>query len=475
MRKVEKLKYFILSAIVLLGFIVRLYKIDNPVADWHSWRQADTASVTRTYVERGIDLLHPRYHDISTTQTGVFNPEGYRMVEFPVFNAIHTYLAKMSLFSLEVWGRFFSIFSSLVSGVVLYFIGKKFMGLVGGLLTTFFFLIIPYNVYFSRVILPEPMAVTFGLLSIFLFIKFLEREKSTFLLMSAIFFALSILIKPFTLFYGVPIAYLVVKKYGFTNLFKKVPLLLALDIAIAPFFLWRIWINQYPEGIPHFLWAFNGDHIRFRPSFWMWIFGERLSRLILGGTGMLPFSLGILFYKKNKAFVNMFLLGMLLYVVVIATANVRHDYYQTITIPAISLALASGSLVIWEAKGMQKLFARSILVASIAISFIAGALQVREFYKINHPEIIEAGIAVDRITPKEALFVAPYNGDTAFLYQTKRWGWPVVDRPLPEIIQKGADFYVSVNFDSQTNEFMQKFVTVEKTSNYVILDLNKKI
>ncbi len=100
---------------------------------------------------------------------------------------------------------------------------------------------------------------------------------------------------------------------------------------------------------------------------------------------------------------------------------------------------------------------------------------MREFYKINHPEIIEAGIAVDRITPKEALFVAPYNGDTAFLYQTKRWGWPVVDRPLPEIIQKGADFYVSVNFDSQTNEFMQKFVTVEKTSNYVILDLNKKI
>ena len=124
---------------------------------------------------------------------------------------------------------------------------------------------------------------------------------------------------------------------------------------------------------------------------------------------------------------------------------------------------------------MQKLFARSILVASIAISFIAGALQVREFYKINHPEIIEAGMAVDRITPKEALVVAPYNGDTAFLYQTKRWGWPVVDRPLPEIIQKGADFYVSVNFDSQTNEFMQKFVTVEKTSNYVILDLNKKI
>jgi 4-amino-4-deoxy-L-arabinose transferase-like glycosyltransferase len=475
MRKLEKLEYFLLSAVVFVGFIVRLYKIENPLADWHSWRQADTASVTRTYVERGVDLLYPRYQDISTTQTGVFNPEGYRMVEFPIFNAVHAYLTKIPLFSLEVWGRLLSIISSLISGVVLFFIGKKFIGQVGGILTTFFFLLIPYNVYFSRVILPEPMAVTFGLLSIFLFVQFLEKDKSTFLLMSAIFFALSILIKPFTLFYGVPMAYLAVKKYGFANLFKKIPMLLALDVAIVPFFLWRIWINRYPEGIPHFLWAFNGDQIRFRPSFWMWIFGERLSRLILGGTGMLPFSFGVLFYKKNKAFVNMFLLGMLLYVVVIATANVRHDYYQTITIPAISLALASGTLVIWEAKGMHKLFARSLLVASIAVSFITGALQVREFYKINHPEIIEAGMAVDRVTPKDALVVAPYNGDTAFLYQTKRWGWPVVDRPLPEIIQKGADFYVSVNFDSQTNEFIQKFATVERTSNYVILDLNKKI
>ena len=53
----KKVEYFLFSLILILGFVVRLYKINNPVADWHSWRQADTASVTRIYVQNGINLL----------------------------------------------------------------------------------------------------------------------------------------------------------------------------------------------------------------------------------------------------------------------------------------------------------------------------------------------------------------------------------------------------------------------------------
>ena len=58
-------EYLILSLILVIAFFLRLYKINNPLADWHSFRQADTAAVTRYYVENGIDLLNPRYHDVS--------------------------------------------------------------------------------------------------------------------------------------------------------------------------------------------------------------------------------------------------------------------------------------------------------------------------------------------------------------------------------------------------------------------------
>ena len=92
-KNIKNIEYYFVSIILILAFFVRLYKINNPVADWHSFRQADTASVSRIYVEEGINLLFPKYHDLSSTQSRIFNPEGYRFVEFPVFNALHAILA----------------------------------------------------------------------------------------------------------------------------------------------------------------------------------------------------------------------------------------------------------------------------------------------------------------------------------------------------------------------------------------------
>ena len=67
------IEYIILTLLLIFGLLVRLYKIGNPIADWHSWRQADTASVTRSYVNLGLNLLYPKYQDISKIQTGYFN------------------------------------------------------------------------------------------------------------------------------------------------------------------------------------------------------------------------------------------------------------------------------------------------------------------------------------------------------------------------------------------------------------------
>ena len=235
-------------------------------------------------------------------------------------------------------------------------------------------------------------------------------------------------------------------------------------------------MNGYIRGIPHFMWAFNGDKIRFKPSFWNWIFGERLGRLILGTWGLIPFVLGLVKPKKGNYFNHFFLLGMFLYVSILATASVRHDYYQTIAIPAISLALAQGSLYLWNAKEFGLKFSRFLLLFSLFIMFITGLLQVREFYKINHPEIMIAGQAVERIVPKDALIIAPYNGDTAFLYQTGRKGWPVVETSIDKMIKRGAEYFVAVNFaDPDIKMFSERFSVIERTNEYIIIDLTTPI
>lgn len=474
-------EYYLLTFLLILGFLVRLYKINNPVADWHSWRQADTASVSRVYTEQGINLLYPRYHDISSIQSGIFNPKGLRMVEFPVYNLVHVSLLKLfGRFSLEVWGRLTSIFSALVSSIFIYGIAKKFMGRWGGILASFFFLFIPYNIYFTRVILPEPMATTFALAGLWFFIKFIESEKTWTLYLSGLFLGLGLLVKPFIFFYLFPLIYLALKKYSIGEILGKpkifIRFLVFTNLIAVPFFLWRAWINQFPEGIPFFTWAFNAGAIRFRPAFWRWIFGERLGRLILGIWGLVPFAIGLLKANKNKLFNLVFFAGAVCYTIIFAAANVRHDYYQIFIIPAVAMLLAEGSLALWDDKTFNQAVARPLLIFSIILMLGMGAYQVKENYKINHPEIIEAGAAVDKIAPKNALVIAPYNGDTAFLYQTGRWGWPAIDDSIENIIKKGASFYVSVNQgDADTQYIIKRFQAIVKKDNYIIVDLRKPL
>ena len=177
-------------------------------------------------------------------------------------------------------------------------------------------------------------------------------------------------------------------------------------------------------------------------------------------------------YKKGRCFIHYFLLGSFAYVSVIATANVRHDYYQTIIVPSIVLALANGTLVMWNTN-KRILFTRLVLFFSLIIMILSSASEIREFYKINHPEIIQAGNAAEKLVPRDELIIAPYNGDTAFLYQTGRRGWPVVDRPIQELVEKGAKYFVSVDLNHyQTVDFSKKYKVIEKTDSYVILDLS---
>lgn len=330
--------------------------------------------------------------------------------------------------------------------------------------------------------MPDPTATSFGLLALLFFGEFVEKDKFVHIFLSGVFFAISILIKPFLVFYSIPMLYLLFNKYSVKKIFSTprllIKLLLFVDIVWIPFLLWRTWIIKFPEGIPEWKWMFNGDGIRFRPSFWRWLFAERLGNLILGMWGLIPLAFGLI--KRSKsAFKYFFSLGIILYLSIFATVNVRHDYYQLIAIPIISLLLSEGVLFMWNIEKRSLLsntWTRIVLMFSLVMMFGIGWYQVKEFYKINHPEIIEAGAYVDEHVPKDAWVIAPYDGDTAFLYQTKRKGWPVIDNSLENLIERGADYYVSVNLnDTDTSNISKKYEVLEKNDKFILIDLHKPI
>ena len=100
--------------------------------------------------------------------------------------------------------------------------------------------------------------------------------------------------------------------------------------------------------------------------------------------------------------------------------------------------------------------------------------EIRTFYWINKPEIVEAGQIADKVLPKNAKVITPYGGDTAFLYQINRQGWPI-GFEIEDKIEKGATHYVSLYPENwEEKDLAEKHNVLEKTEKYIIIEFVKE-
>lgn len=472
-------QYFWLILIIFFGFLVRLYKIDSPLADWHSWRQADTAAVTRNFIKLTFNPLFPKYDDMTAISGDpIINPARFRFVEFPIYN-IFVYPLYLIFGIDERFHRLVSILFSLGSTAFIFFIVKRYTSVIAGLISAFCFAFLPFNVFFSRTTLPEPTFVFFALGMIYFVDRWIEGRgfSGRWMVGSAgfIFMAVAFLMKPWAIFFFLPLLYSVYLEGEEKGLWKRFVIFSAL--ALLPFVLWRLWILQQPEGIPASGWLLNSDGIRFRPAFWWWIISERMGREILGATGMVLFFIGLISRPKSGNYLlHFWALSSFLFMIIFATGNVRHNYYQILFVPIASIFLSLGFIQL--IKGYDLFVPRiwTILLALLffPLSFYFGFKIVKEFYKVNNPSIVEAGKVADRILPRDAYVLAPYNGDTAFLYQTNRPGFPIEALPIPELVADfGVSYYISTTRDDRTNWVLENFEVLVENPNFVIADLTR--
>ncbi|MEX2027872.1 MAG: glycosyltransferase family 39 protein [Candidatus Curtissbacteria bacterium] len=470
----KRIELFALIAILALAFGLRLYKISRPVADWHSWRQADTAAVARNFVKEGFNPFIPKYDDMSAQTNGLDNPNRYRFVEFPVYNSL---IAGVWYFTgtQTVYARLVTVFITLGSTVLLYFLVRRFSGKTVALLAAFFFATIPYNVFYSSAILPGPLMV-FGILALYLsFMKWLEAQSNWFWGITSILFAnIAILTWPIALFFMLPIIYLAFEKYGLKAL-RKPHLWIFAIFSLAPFVAWRVWMTRFPEGIPNWNFLINEGDIRFKGAFFRWIVVERMGKLILTLGGFFLFVLGILKRPgREKLFYLSYLASVILYFIIFASGNIRHDYYQVPFIPvaAIFMALGTKALFSLPRDSFNNKIGPLVAVSAILSIFAFGFYEIQGYYWINKPQIIEAGRAVDRLLPKDATVLVPYSGDTAFLYQTNRFGYPITDRPLEKFIEQGTKYLISVDVgDAGIQSLARHCKVIDQTKDYVIVEM----
>ncbi len=480
--QIFKSPLFYLLIILLVGFYVRLYHLNFPLADWHSWRQADTASVTRNFIKLGFNPMTPKYDDISgVADHPLPNPNQFRFVEFPIYN-IFTYPLYLFFGVNIIYDRLVSIIFSLGSTILIYLIAKRYLGTFTGVIAAGTFALLPFNVFFSRTTLPEPTFVFFALGMIYFVDRWIWERKKWLFALGIIFSAIAFLMKPWAIFFALPLVYSALKKEGdWRKLYKYVLLFIGV---LIPFILWRFWIMQHPEGIPASGWLFNGTNIRFRPAFFWWLISERMGREILGATGIVLFFIGSLLSPRLKTrqgelapyFLHFWLLSAFLFMVVIATGNVQHNYYQIMFVPVAAIFLAKGftDLLIGRKEFVPRMWTVLLALLFLPLSFYFTWTQVKGFYQINNGAIVAAGEKADKILPINARVIAPYNGDTAFLYQTNRPGFAFVPYSIVDMVNTfGVTSYVSVNYDDKTNWVLRHFKILDRNPQFIIADLTK--
>jgi len=229
-------------------------------------------------------------------------------------------------------------------------------------------------------------------------------------------------------------------------------------------------------GIPASSWLFNSNNIRFKGAWFRWLFGERIGKMILGYWGLIPLGFGVAKLGENKKETLVYgglLLGSLSYLAVVATGNVQHDYYQIQIMPTIAIIAGVGiSYMLSLKKGLGKVFISLLVLAILGLSTALSWYELKGYFWVNNRPMVEAGEYIDANVPSDALVIAPYQGDTAFLYQTNRRGWPIGGQ-IDEKIKLGATYYATTTRDQEFNELKIKYTVLVENDRFAVIKLSK--
>lgn len=416
-------------------FAIRLIYIQNPPLDYSSWRQVDTDSIARNFVEYRFNIFFP-----------TLNYDGpmpnYVQLELQITTFIIAILYKVFGMSI-ILGRLVPIVFFMGSCYYLYSCVKKKSGINVAIMSLLFYGILPINIAYSRNIMPESALLFFSTGAVYYFILYVDRNKPRFYILSVIFTTLAVLTKVPAVIIGVPMIYLVFQKYG-TQVFKKWYIYLFPVISLTIPYIYFSWLatvaeQNFVNGIgstlilPNFLSAITkGETLRY--------LSEQFSLKIFTIPGIILFSIGLFIKKgRDEYFYFAWLLGAALHVIFI-DAVIHLDYYLIIITPIISVFMGyAGAAILFSKRYMYFLY------ISLIIIILNDYIFLKEIYKPQY-EYIEIGEHVSETTSKDALIIIGKDSPE-LLYTSDRKGWRLYgDMLTPSNIEKligeGAAYFI---------------------------------
>jgi len=430
---IKKYLVYILFAVL---FLIRLININNPPLDYSSWRQVDTDSIARNFVEYKFNIFYP-----SLNYDGPM--PNYAQLELQVTTFIIALLYKKFGF-IPALGRIVPIAFFMGSCYYLYCLVKKKSGVEVALLAVAFYGILPLNVVYSRNIMPESALMFFAVGGLYYFDLWIEKEKTECYLAAIAYTALTGLTKVPGLLIGIPMIGQCIVKWGPMRAVKNIKLYIFAVLSLAIPWLYFYWLGTIAEQ--NFVEGIGRNLIL--PNFFRAVFqGENLSYLIEQLTtkvftipGIILFFIGLLSgAQRENTFYWAWLMGAFIHVMLIC-AVIHLDYYLMFITPVISIFMGMGGTELARAPKFKIL-----LAAGIAMMIINTACFMNLAYKVND-RYISIGNHVSSCTENEDLIIIDRESPELF-YTCHRKGWRLYGNLLSEeninrLVEEGADYFV---------------------------------
>jgi hypothetical protein len=451
-----------LGAVLLLGLLLRLKGLHDPLLDHPGWRQGDTASIAKNFAQLQYNILYPQ-----TNYNGP--PPNYVELELQIVPFIAATIYKIAGVH-EIAGRLISIAFSLGTVAVLAFFARRlFVSELGGILAGLVLAIAPGSFYYGRTFTPDTTMVFFLVAALYAWWRLILDEE-TWSLRSVVaagaLLALAFLAKPVALVALVPVLALLVERFMAGRTIRwfaagaaiVLPLLLlfAYDRAVASHAEWH-WASGITTlhvlpALRRALSSAAAMHVKLhylRAVLTMsatTMAGPAITAMGLLGFFALPAQ------TRSRTLLWSWLAASLAYAFVVVTVE-RVDYYLYLLLPLVALtcagaltrltlAIANASIEPWMKAG-----AAAAGVLCLTAVTVQNRRIVAPYYHYDK-SVYRNAIALDATLDKGALVVMGHY-DPSVLYYIGRYGWeedPYLWTTFDEqsAIAKGARYFIDI-------------------------------
>ncbi len=415
----KKNNLFLLFVIVL-GLMLRLYKINIPLLEFYPSRQIQTADIARNFFKTDLNILHPAVSYFGARNTSF-------LIEFPGYN----YLVSLLYFVFEVHeviGRLISVLAWLVSIIFIYKIVLKLGTKTIANISCLFYSLSPLSILISRSFQPDQLMIAFSLAGIYYFLKWNKENDIVSLLLSVGFVSISVLLKlPSVIFTFLPIfLFILINKRN-----RVKPLLIYITCIIVPTFLWYgyAYIQRQSSAITvggFSLSTWFGFDVFLNPNYYLYIFGFEYN-LVLLPIGIILFVIGIFQkLKPSQRFLYFWLGGVFVYFLVFNKHNMTHEYYHLPILPIAVLFVGIAGEKVWTAiytKFVSKGILIFILVFTICLLMIIPTLQ-RAYKPIDRfSYVITTAAKIKSVTKPSDPIIGSMDSGPSLVYYSNRNGW----------------------------------------------------